>query len=753
MKSRTRRLFSEVCLAAALGLVALFLLWPYRADFSGTTQESTRIYDRQGRLMRIQPASGDTLCEPVRLAQAGDWAARAAVAAEDKRFYRHGGIDIIAILRSAFYNLVHGRVVSGASTISTLVVKQKEPRPRNLLTKMIEAHHAVAMERQMSKDAILEQYLNSMPFGANIRGVEMASRMYFGKSARDLSLAESALLMGLPQSPSRLRPDRYPERAAKRRTYVLEKMKACGWVTPGEVDAAVAGGLPVVHRNPLPFGAPHFCDMILKRYPAGAPWRTTLDLDLQGEASGILRTEFKEIGARGVKSGAVVVIDVKAAALRVMAGSPDYREAAAGQVNGALAQRSPGSALKPFVYAMALDQGMATPQTLAADVPMSYHGYQPKNFSTNFCGAVSVRTALVRSLNIPAITCVNRIGLTRTARCFRELGFSTLDKPAEYYGLSIAIGTCEVTLTELANAYAALAREGLFVPLRCMENETVGEGTRVFSAEACWMTADMLSGEERQFDVSGHTADTVLPRVAWKTGTSSGSRDAWAVAYNPDYVVGVWLGNPAGDPAPSLTSKAAAGVAFKVFRKLYPAGQSPWFRRPEGLKTREVCAVSGCVPNPDCPARVTDDCIPGISATETCSIHRRLAEGGGEAGRVAEVWPAELERFFRTRGMADSRRDGQAAAGSGRAAPVKIVTPSDHETFGRLEDTPAFKQELKLCAAAGAGAGRLYWFMDGTLLREADKDESVLWPLQKGRHRIACTDAAGNSDQVEIRVE
>ncbi len=785
--------------AVLVAAMAWFLVPPYRGNLQEYSA-ATKICDRQGRLMRVVLGRNDLLSDPIRLEQSGDWAAKALIAGEDKRFYGHSGVDVLAVCRAAWYNLISRRVVSGASTISMLVGKLTEPRPRNLWTKIVEAQHALYLEEHLTKEQILEQYLNRAPFGANIIGIEAAARRYFGKSAADMTLSEAALLVGLPQSPSRLRPDRHLALAVKRRDYILEKMQTCGFITEDQLKQALAQELPVTW-HPFPFLAPHFCDLVSALHPRQPntehsrgkacsslyiPWRepglppkaesrlslmvntlnhvqplggqtssrvTSLDLDLQSMAEKALRARLAELKADDIRGGAIVVLDVKAGEIRAMIGSPDYTSVAYnGQVNGAVSRRSPGSALKPFVYAMAIEEGMCAPRTIVADIPVDFAGYRPENFSKDYCGPVATRDALIQSLNIPALLYVQKIGLGNVVQRLREVGLSTLDQAAEHYGLSIVIGTCEVTLLDLANAYACLARKGLYRDAACLAQAAPGREIRLFSEETAYLVADILSGEERSADAVGHIADVRLPRVAWKTGTSAGNRDAWCIAYNPEYVVGVWIGNPSGKSSPALVgSSAAAPVAHRIFRSLYPGGDAPWFARPSGLKSRQVCQTSGMLPSACCPMTIADDYIPGITACAECTVHQATADGG----QVCEVWPAEVDSFLKARGL--NLRQGSAGAGAGGqplvpGKSVKIVSPSRNEIFHLLDDAPFLRQEIVLRAVASPASSGLYWFVDSQLYCQT-AETAVLWPLKKGKHLVACYDSLGQGDSVDITVE
>ncbi len=754
--------------AAGVLLAAAWFLFPFPMEEVAFYPSSTVLVDRTGAPLRVTLGPGDVDCRPVRELSNAAWLARAMVAAEDRRFWQHPGVDPLSILRAAWQNLTHLRRCSGASTLTTQLVRQVEPRPRTWCTKVIESFRALQLERRLDKTEILEQYLNRVPFGSNLIGAGAASRRYFGKDPGQLSLAEAALLAGLPQSPSRLRPDRHFARAKARQQYVLDRMRACGMITAAQCAAAWTEPL-AVRAGGDPFRAPHFTDLVLQQ-TAGKDktheliFRTTLDPRLQAMLEAQVTGRRPEWRADGITGGAAVILDVRTGAVRALVGSPDYwdRERR-GRVNGAMAPRSPGSALKPFAYALAMDQGRLTPGTVLADVPRRFRDYQPENFDGGYCGLVSARDALVLSLNLPALAVVEEVGQPVFYQTLRRLGLGTLDRPAEQYGLGLAVGGCEVRLLDLANAYACLARGGIWNRLRLNENENseeaAREAVRVFSPEACWLVADMLGGDERALAATGQRVETRAPRFAWKTGTSAGFRDAWTVAWNPDYVVGVWLGNPDGHPAAALVgTKTAAPFVWDLIYDLYRGRDAPWFVRPAGVARRMVCAVSGLPPGPYCPQTVEEDCLAGVSRPQPCAVHRRVAATGDAAAAVREVWPPEVMAFLARTGCASSLvannkvlQRVESAAGGG----PRILSPARGQIFRVMENLSGVPQRLSLRGAAvdGDGDGRLHWLMDDLPVGNTTPAETLSWPLARGRHILVCVDDRGRADRVEIRVE
>jgi penicillin-binding protein 1C len=727
-----RTTFAGTVLAAAF--FAAVHWGPFPEEELARLPASVVLADRNGEPLRVRLGVGGFDCRPGYEPAPEHWIAKAMVAAEDRRFWSHPGVDILAIARAVGQNLVFGRRISGASTLSTQVIRMMEPRNRTLFAKVIEAFRALQLEQRHGKQEIMACYLDRAPFGGNIVGIEAAARRYFGKGAAQLSLAEAAMLAGVPQSPSRGRPDRHPAHAKRRQAYVLARMEACGYITAQERLEAFAQPLDA-RPGSYPLRAPHFCDWVgvPARAAKDATVRTTLDGDLQRLAEGVLRRRLLGGAAAG---GAIVVLDVKTGAVRALVGSPDYAARRTGQVNGAVAPRAAGSTLKPFAYALAIDRGLITPATVLTDVPLRFRDFDPRNFASTFRGLVSVRDALVLSLNLPAIEVERRAGQERFHATLRELGLATISKPAAHYGLGLVLGNAEVRLLDLANAYACLARGGGWAPVRLVESERPPALKPIFSPEACWLIADMLSGEERAMDTTGHAADVRLPPMAWKTGTSAGLRDAWTVAWNPEIVVGVWVGNPDGSSSDELVGrKTATPIAWDLFRRIYPDNHGPWYARPTGVETRTVCAVSGCAPGPNCAQRVEDWGIAKVSRHEICPVHRN----GSEA-----VWPLAVASFLARRSAPGPEEPAEA---------VRIRTPARGSTYRWMPDLDVDAQRLALDAASDRAGETLHWFVDDKPVGKSHAGTPLFWPLERGTHQIVCSSARGPSDRVQIAVE
>lgn len=695
-------------------LAALFLAGPdpvlEELPYGGVLTDYNNV------VLRELPHPSDVRCLPVTGAEIAPAMRVAIMAAEDGRFLRHCGIDSRAILRATFDNLRYRRIVSGASTITWQIVRMAHPRPRTYANKIREARAAVRLDACYPKDELLNHYLNRAPFGGNLIGVEAASRAYFGKPASALDQAEAALLAGLPQAPSRLRPDRHLSSAMQRRRYVLQRMRDTGLMDPNAIEAA-ATGIPEITPAPRPFFAPHFCDLVYARIPdpTGQRIRTTIDLDLQLIAEQIVASSSGSLTAGGIDGLALVILDVRSSAVRALIGSTDYFGLPAGQVNGAMALRSPGSALKPFVFTEAFDRGLLTPDEILDDRPLRYRDYRPENFDRRTRGPVTAREALAHSLNLPVLRLTELLELGRLYRNLQTLGLGRDWRDAAHYGLTLSLGAAEVRLLDLANAYAVLARAGEYLPLRLLESDPAPVPRRVWLAESVWMTTEILRESARlTLDQSGW-ADTErsMPTVALKTGTSAGYRDAWCLAYNPDFVVGVWVGRTDGAGHSDLVgARTAAPIVAAVFRSLYPAGRGPWFARPAGIEQRLVCARSGRLPGHDCAVNVWVDFIPGVSGIVHCSGCKDHAAVRPDAPglRIAEP-------------LSGSRH---------------VVVPEDREALIPLR---------------AYGQGAIHWFVNNHPIGVIPAEHTRYHRLPPGRHRISCVDAAGRTAAAVIRVE
>ncbi len=765
-------------LFSALVFAALWLIAPDPTEAVLSRPVSPVLLDDKGRLINARLSSKGEWCIPVPLDKMGEWLPKVLVAVEDKRFYDHGGVDFLALGRAAFLNMKHGRVVSGASTITSQLVRLSTPRDRTVGTKALEFFGAWKLERSLSKDEILEQYLNQAPFGGPIRGVEAAARLYFGKRAEELSLGEAALLVGLLKGPTAYRPDRNPEAAQKRRRQIIAKVAEQTGFPPELTELALLEPLPDF-RPVMPSEARHFADLAFRTLawrprrtsPEAAPTAVdptgmggTVRSTLNSETQELLERTLLEQLARSAPdtTAAGIVVDNRTASIIAYVGNARF-DAQAGRewVDCALAPRSPGSTLKPFVYLLAMEKGRIIPASLLADTPIRLGGDAPRNFDRRRRGPVSASTALADSLNIPAVRVQRMVGLRASLDLLRRCGFAHLDREDEVYGDSLVLGAGEVTLLELARAYTTLANLGLDRPLSLLAPGSGGFGGEPLPAEALpasgladheamsagnpgrqlhsraasFLIADILKDPGRLPFIMQVTQARESAPIAFKTGTSYGLRDAWTAAYTPRYTVALWFGKASGGPDNSLLGiSLATPGAVRILRHLN-AGVDPakgWFRPPEDVALKPVCALSGQTPSPYCPTVRNAYVIESVRRTVTCDMH--VLRGG----KLEVVWPPELEDFQRRR-----------MAQEDLSRPAFIVSPLSGAEYLLPPGVRAEPLPLK----ADGVAYPVHWYMDGEYLgAQRDPGEPLYCPSLPGKHRVSLLDAEDRTASVDVHI-
>src|SRR5580700_368396 len=524
---------------------------------------SARVLDRQGRLLRAYATSEGRWRLPAKVADVDPKFFELLFAYEDKRFRAHHGVDPLAFLRGLGQLAATGHIRSGGSTLTMQVARLLEPRNRNLSAKLRQIVRAVEIERLLSKDQVLSLYLELAPYGGNIEGIRAASLAYFGKEPRRLTLGEAALLVALPQSPELRRPDHFAAAARIARDRVLDRYAATGRVPADEIALAKTEPVPTARRA-MPMLAPHAADRATAEAPAANEIRLTIDADLQKNLEELarerLRTLVQTLGPD--VSVAILVADNATGEVLAHVGSPMYfDERQAGQVDMAQALRSPGSTLKPFIYGLGFEDGFIHPDTLIEDRLVSYGAYAPKDFDFGFKGTVTVREALQFSLNVPAVAVLDRVGPVRLATRLTQAGAALTLPDGQAPGLALGLGGVGIRLADLVKLYAGMARLGLAVPLSERMDAGAPEARRLMEPAAAWYVSNVLLGSPPPENAPGG-------RIAFKTGTSYGYRDAWSVGFDGKRTIGVWVGRPDGAPVPGLVGRgAAAPILFDAFAR------------------------------------------------------------------------------------------------------------------------------------------------------------------------------------------
>ena len=803
----SRGLFRLLAVGAGATILTLvgtsiWVMAPLPRDLTTPSDSAgVRIEDRHGVLLRSTRAADGSRTRWVPLAEMDPDLLLAFIAVEDNRFWEHPGVDPVAVARAARDNLRRRRIVSGASTITMQLARLLRPGERGWASKAGEAFWALRLERHLTKQEILEQYLNRVQLGQAAIGVGAATSLYFGASASEISLGEAAMLAGLAHAPSRDNPLVSAKRASARRSVALTRMRRAAAITGTEAERARAE--PVVRpRMSAPFLAPHFTSRLLQENTASnVVLHTTLDASLQSELEAETRHAVEMLAGRQVHHAALVVLDNRSGDVLAWVGSPDFWAEEKGQTDMVISPRQPGSALKPFLYALAFDRGM-TAATVLPDVPRAYATaggqYQPRNYDRRFRGPVRIREALGSSYNVPAVEAAERVGTGALLRTLHLAGFESLSRDAEHYGLGLALGNGDVTLLELANGFRGLANGGVWRPYRWLSNgsargnvgtpddaqagtSAAGSGTerRFASREASAIVLDILNDASARVPGFGLETPFEFPfPAAVKTGTSRHFTDNWAVATTGGFTVAVWVGNFGGQPMEGVSGVSGAGPLLHRAVMLTAQRHAPGtFGTPAqaGLVVADVCRLSGMRATAQCPA-ISEWFIAGTEPREADTWMRNgrvmlpveyaewansdgamFAEGGVATGRDGDLMiganAADAGGVVTEPAQPWSTPPGAGNAGSSSAdsdrarethSGFRIVAPLDGDVYRVPPGVPNSYATIPLLAAGTNGEVR--WYVDET------RHEGTRWRLARGTHVIRAESPTGTST-VRIRVE
>lgn len=766
---------TQVAAASLLLLALAFPLGPRlfpQEPLSNRASLSTAVYDKQQRLLRLTLAADQQYRLWTPLPQIAPQLVEATLLYEDRRFHWHPGVDPLALVRAAFHTYVAGGRRMGGSTLTMQLARRLyRLDTRSLGGKLMQMLRAVQLELGYTKAEILEAYLNLAPYGGNVEGAGAASLIYFGKSAQNLSLAEALSLAVIPQNPG----ERQPAAASAALASARARLASAWKERHGAAAQSAAPANPVASRGrrQLPFLAPHFVNDVLARSGGASRIETTLDLGLQRLLERHLRAYVARQRRVGIRNAAALLVDSRDMGIRAALGSADFNDKAIdGQVSALQAKRSPGSALKPFIYALALDQGLLHPLTVLKDAPQAFGAYSPENFDGRFAGPLTATEALNRSRNLPAIALAAQLERPGLYGFLRNAGVTRL-APEEHYGLALALGGAELSMEELASLYALLANRGMLRPLRSRADDLQDKGIRLLSEEAAFIVLDMLRQNPRP-DLALANLDAARLPVQWKTGTSYGFRDAWTAGVFGPYVLVVWLGNFDNTPNPALVGvQAAAPLFFELVDSIaaaQPGLQTPAWRQPPNLARVEVCAASGELPNLYCPQRAQTWFIPGKSPIAVSTLHRPvvidIATGlaacppyreGVTRTEIFEFWRSDMLQLFRQAGL-PRRTPPPPGAGcdtltaQSEGMPPNILSPRRGVSYAMRLGRPD-QHGISLQAAVDAGVERVYWFAGEHFIGQAPRGGSLTWtPSAPGSYRIRAVDDAGRAASREITV-
>ena len=767
-------------LSAFVAMSAIIYLLIPRPSLLGETGFSQAVYDSGGTLLRLTLSSDDKYRLRTTIPRLSPLLIETTLLHEDRYFRFHPGVNPIALIKATWQTYVAGGRRIGASTITMQVARMRfNINSRTIRGKLTQILRALQLERHYTKDEILEAYLTLASYGRNIEGAFAASLIYFKKPPEKLTIHEALTLAIIPQSPALRTPLSSTDLANTELTGARTAL-ANKWVKahPEDEEKVSFLKLPMLTSPPseLPFLAPHFVDTVLSENTDEANIVTTLDLGLQQALERRVKAYVERKRVRGITNATAMLVDYRTMEVKALIGSADFfDDEIEGQVNGTRGKRSPGSTLKPFIYALAMEQGLIHPLTMLKDAPASYGAFNPENFDYDFTGPIKAKDALIKSRNLPAVQIANRLSNPDLYEFLKTAGISKL-RERDFYGLALVLGGAEMTMEELAMLYAMLANGGVLRPLKTIKDEAGYEEThtRMLSEESVFLVLDMLEDNPRpgQGLKKNWISDT-LP-VSWKTGTSYGFRDAWSMAVFGPYVLGVWVGNFSGEGNPAFVGReAAAPLLFEIIDavKSQESGMAHIYKKGmRNIKKVKVGAVSGALPGAHCPHSISTWFIPGKSPIKTCEIHREVVidvdSGLRSCGKgtknvkreVFEFWPSDLDRIFKVAGVPRRRPPAYnpecALAGKAeRGIAPEITSPRKGLVYNVRVSTKAEDGEsIALTAVTDGDTVEVYWFVDEKFLGKTERNKPLFWQPEPGSFVVRVVDDHGRSDARKVNV-
>ncbi|HLV10708.1 MAG TPA: penicillin-binding protein 1C [Halanaerobiales bacterium] len=752
---------------------------------------STVVLDREGEFLRVFLNEDEQWCLPPTEQEIPHKLKEAVICFEDKRFYSHPGIDPFALARALWQNLFRFERISGASTITMQVARLARPKERNLRNKVLEMVQALKIELKYDKEDIFKLYLDHAPYGGNIIGYQAAAYRYFGKSPEEISWAEAATLAVLPNNPALINPVEDSETLKRKRDFLLEKLLERGGIDRETYRMARAEPVPdkqIVFETV----APHLAERV-KRNAGDKIIQTTIDKGIQSDVNTIVQNYMEVIKKYGINNCAVLIAETESGAVRAYIGSNDYFDAEnSGMVDGVRAFRSSGSILKPFLYGLAMDEGLILPQSQLKDIPVNYGAYRPYNYSRKFEGMVSAREALVRSLNAPTVALLDEYGVERFYSFLKNAGISSLFRLPEEYGLPLILGGAEVSLWETTSIYRGLGNYGSFGELTVLYNDGImddklynnagiddsfnNKRRQLITGGSSYLVLDILKDLKRPGIEYSRDLLSLGGQIAWKTGTSYGNRDAWAAGVSPEWTIGVWVGNFDGRESKALTGlQAAAPLFFRIFNYLEKDGSQRWFEEAADLKEIEVSAQTGYrlrenqlkdlaeeveLINVKAPALAKPlryspyekvIYLNQAGTEEVCSFCREP----GDVKRVLKaVYPPEVVEHLKARGyrVSDIPSHRNSCPVAGNRNPIQFTYPSAESVIVIPRGLDGEYQKVTARVAHSYEDSKLYWYLDREYLGETAGSHHKTLSLDNGQHVIHVVDGNGYFQEIAFYV-
>jgi penicillin-binding protein 1C len=760
-----RKYLNLLATARLLGLVFLiFIILNRIFPIPDKISYSTIITDNHGEVIHAFLSQDQQWRMKTELNEISPLLQKTIVAKEDKYFYYHPGINLIALCRAFFQNMIHGRRSSGASTITMQVARALEPKRRTYWNKCIEIFRAFQLEWKYSKDEILQLYVNLAPYGGNLEGVKSASLLYFKKSPDHLSLAEITALSIIPNRPSSLLLGKHNDLIIKERNKWLLWFAREKLFTEKQIEDALHEPI-TASRGEIPGFIPHLSYKL--KSIGGDIIKTNIDLNTQKKVENLVMTYTSELHLKNIRNAAVVVIDNTNRKVICYVGSADFNDSAdEGQVNGAAAIREPGSTLKPLLYGLCIDEGLMTPKMMIADVAVNYDGYAPENYDKKFNGFVTMEYALEHSLNIPAVRSLRVLGKEKLIHALSLCDFKQIRKDQNKLGLSMILGGCGTSLEELTGLYAALASDGVYIRPAYTQADSTRSETRVISTAADFMINETLSKINRPDFPLTWESTTHLPKIAWKTGTSYGRKDAWSIGYDKHFTVGIWVGNFSGAGIPELSgANIATPLLFKIFNTIDYDNDGDWYHQPKDCDIRIVCSETGLLPSDHCKNRVTDYFIPMVSSSKKCDNIQEIPVSedekisycmtcvppNGFKKKLYHIISAEMQQYFDEHQIAYEKipphnPDCEKIFNDG--APL-ITSPSNKNEYLISKREP---EPLLLSCKTGNDVGKVFWYINDKFYKASEAKSKQFFIPEEGPVKISCTDDKGRNRDIRINV-
>lgn len=727
---------------------------------------STVVTDRNGELLGARIASDGQWRFPPRTTTP-EKVKQCLITFEDRHFYHHWGVNPVSTGRAAYQNLKNKRIVSGGSTLTMQTIRLARNESRTFGEKFIEMILATRLEFRASKEKILSMYVSHAPFGGNVVGLDAAAWRYFGHSAEELSWAEAAMLAVLPNAPAMIHLSKSRQSLLNKRNRLLKQLRERKIIDSSTYELAISEPLPDEPHS-LPQIAPHLVSRFYQERN-GKYSVSTIDRGIQSQIENVAERWSNEFNRSDIRNLAILVIDIRTNQVVAYCGNVNFeRKQSGNQVDVIQAPRSTGSILKPFLYYAMLQEGSLLPHTLLPDIPININGFTPQNFSLQFEGAVPASEALARSLNIPAVTMLQKYGVPKFHTFLRQIGLKTINRPASHYGLSLILGGAEATLWDVTNTYAHMGRSLLQLPqtecsllLSDSENSeavTSAKTTDIFQPGAVWQTFNALTEVNRPEEIDWKSIPSMHP-IAWKTGTSHGFRDAWAVGVTPHYAVGVWVGNATGEGKPGLVgARTASPVLFDIFSLLPP---TQWFKRPGNVFVKtEVCRKSGHLKGRFCEETDTLLILPAGLKTEACPYHHLVTLSADETHRIYEncanleptiqkSWftlPPVWEWYYKQHHPEYSPLPPfKPGCGEDALQPMQFIYPPMNARIvlpKQMDGSPGY---MTAELAHGNPVTTIFWHLDNTYLTQTQDFHKISLQPTPGKHSLTAVDSAGNT--------